>query len=41
VASGHRTDSKVRRIIRAIVKIDPNDPNNRYKIIYWNENVPN
>ncbi len=41
VASGHRADSKVRRIIRAIVKIDPNDPNNRYKIIYWNENVPN
>jgi len=40
-ATGHRTDSKVRRSIRAIVKIDPNDPNNRYKIIYWNENVPN
>jgi general secretion pathway protein K len=41
VASAHRGNSKVRRIIRAIVKIDPNDPNNRYKIIYWNENVPN
>jgi len=41
VASGRRTDSKARRTIRAIVKIDPNDPNNRYKIIYWNENVPN
>jgi general secretion pathway protein K len=39
MASGHRTDSKVRRTIRAIVKLDPNDPNSRYKIIYWNENI--
>jgi hypothetical protein len=41
MASGHRTDSKVRRTIRAIVKLDPNDPNSRYKIIYWNENISN
>jgi len=41
MATGRRAESKVRRTIRAIVKIDPNDANNRYKIIYWNENVPN
>ena len=39
-ASAHRTNSKVRRVIRAIVSLDPREAS-RYKIIYWNENVPN
>ncbi len=35
----HRENSKVRRVIRAVVNLDAQDPN-RYRIIYWNENVP-
>jgi general secretion pathway protein K len=36
--SAHRENSKVRRLIRAVVNIDPREPN-RHRIIYWNENV--
>ncbi len=39
-ASGHREGSKVRRIIRAVVILDGNQLT-RYRIVYWNENVPN
>ena len=38
-ASAHRENSKVRRVIRAVVNLDPRSPN-RYTIVYWNENVP-
>lgn len=38
-ASGRRDNSKVRRVIRAVVTLDSNETN-RYKVIYWNENVP-
>jgi general secretion pathway protein K len=37
----HRMKSKVQRAIRAVVSLlDPTQPT-RYKILYWNENVPN
>ena len=39
-ASGHREGSKVRRTIRAVVILDPGQFT-RYRIVYWNENVPN
>ncbi len=39
-AAAHRENSKVRRVIRAVVTVPTNDPT-RYRIIYWNENVPN
>ena len=39
-ATAHRTDSKVRRAIRAVVRLDPNEPD-KYRILYWNENVAN
>jgi len=39
-AYGHRQDSKVRRAIRAVVILDPSQFL-RYRIVYWNENVPN
>ncbi len=39
-AAGRRTGSKVQRVIRAVVSLDPRETN-RYKFIYWNENVPN
>lgn len=38
-ASAHATNSKVRRVIRCIVNIDP-VPNRLYRTLYWNENVP-
>lgn len=39
-AAAHRENSKVKRVIRAVVSFVGNTPN-RYRIIYWNENVPN
>jgi len=38
-ASAHATNSKVRRVIRCIVNIDPGS-NRQYRTLYWNENVP-
>jgi hypothetical protein len=38
-ASAHAPNSKVRRIIRAVINTDPS-PNKQYRILYWNENVP-
>jgi general secretion pathway protein K len=38
-ASAHRENSRVRRVIRTVISIDPRDPKG-YKVIYWNENVP-
>ncbi len=40
-ASAHRTDSKARRVIRAIVRINNPGSQEKYTILYWNENVPN
>lgn len=38
---GRMENSRVRRVIRTVVNLsDPRDPA-RYRIIYWNENVPN
>jgi len=39
-ATAHRENSKVQRAIRAVVSLDMREVN-QYKIIYWNENVPN
>lgn len=39
-ARAHRLNSKVNRAIRAVVTIDPREPD-RHKFLYWNENVPN
>jgi len=39
-AIGRRGDSRVRRVIRAVVSLDSREAK-RYKIFYWNENVPN
>jgi len=39
-ASGHRMGSKVQRLLRAIIALDPQEAL-RFRIIYWNENVPN
>ncbi len=38
-ASAHALNSKVRRVIRCIINIDP-VPNRQYRTLYWNENVP-
>ncbi len=40
-ASAHRENSKVKRVIRAVVSLS-RDPRSQdsYRIIYWNENVP-
>jgi general secretion pathway protein K len=38
-ASAHRGNSRVRRVIRTVLTIDPRDPKG-YKVLYWNENVP-
>jgi general secretion pathway protein K len=38
-ASAHPVDSKARRVIRAVVNIEP-VANRLYRILYWNENVP-
>jgi len=39
-ASAHRLNSRVRRVIRTTITLDPREPE-RYRIIYWNENIPN
>ena len=39
-AIGRRGDSRVRRVIRAVVSLDSREAK-RYRIFYWNENVPN
>ncbi|MGA2261880.1 MAG: type II secretion system protein GspK [Acidobacteriota bacterium] len=39
-ASAHRMDSKARRIVRAVVRINLNGQE-KYTVLYWNENVPN
>jgi len=39
-ASGHRQSSKVQRLIRAVIALDPQEIL-RFRIVYWNENVPN
>jgi len=39
-ALGRRMGSKVQRVIRAVVSLDPRE-SARYKFIYWNENVAN
>ena len=38
-AAAHATNSKVRRVIRCIVNIDPGSKS-LYRTLYWNENVP-
>ncbi|HYK89572.1 MAG TPA: hypothetical protein VE398_12425 [Acidobacteriota bacterium] len=39
-ATARRVNSKARRVIRAVVSLDGREAT-RYRIIYWNENVPN
>ena len=39
-ASAHRTNSKARRVIRAIIRLNPGGQE-KYTILYWNENIPN
>jgi general secretion pathway protein K len=39
-ASGHRESSKVKRLIRAVIVLDPQE-SLRFRVMYWNENVPN
>ncbi len=39
-AYGQREFSNVRRVIRSVVALDVREKN-RYRIFYWNENVPN
>jgi general secretion pathway protein K len=39
-AWARRENSKVQRAVRAVVSLDAREAN-QYKIIYWNENVPN
>jgi general secretion pathway protein K len=39
-ASAHRMDSKARRIIRAVIRLNPGGQQ-KYTILYWNENIPN
>lgn len=38
-ASAHRENSKALRVIRAVMMLEPREPNG-YRIVYWNENVP-
>ncbi len=38
-ASAHAANSKVRRVIRAVVRLEPAG-DKQYRILYWNENVP-
>lgn len=40
VASAHRMNSKARRVIRAVVRINNPGSQEKYTILYWNENVP-
>jgi general secretion pathway protein K len=37
-ASAHRENSKVQRVIRTVISLDPRD-RKQYRILYWNENV--
>jgi len=39
-ASAHMQGSKVQRVIRCVVSLDTREPN-WYRILYWNENIPN
>jgi general secretion pathway protein K len=39
-AAAHRKGSKVRRVIRTVLSLDASQAN-RYRVVYWNENVPN
>jgi general secretion pathway protein K len=39
-AAAHRKGSKVRRVIRTVLSLDARETS-RYRVIYWNENVPN
>lgn len=39
-ASAHRDNSKAVRIIRAVINLDLREIN-KYRCIYWNENIPN
>ncbi len=38
--SAHGNNSKVRRVIRTVISLEPGE-RNRYRTLYWNENVPN
>jgi general secretion pathway protein K len=38
-ASAHAANSNVRRVIRAVVKLEPGSKK-PYRILYWNENIP-
>lgn len=38
-ASGHRTGSNVRRVIRAVIRLTPGQ-SEIYRVLSWNENVP-
>lgn len=38
-ASAHRENSKVRRVIRTVIILDPGEKT-FYRTLYWNENVP-
>lgn len=37
-ASAHMENSKVQRVIRAVISLDPREKN-QYRALYWNENV--
>jgi general secretion pathway protein K len=39
-ASARAENSKVRRILRTVINIPPGNPNGDYRVMYWNENVP-
>ncbi len=39
-ASGRREGARARRVIRAVVRLEPSEPK-RFRILYWNENVAN
>ncbi len=39
-AAAHMENSKVKRVIRTTISLDQRE-SSRYKVIYWNENVPN
>ena len=38
-ASAHREGSKVKRVIRTVISIDPSQKT-QYRTLYWNENIP-
>ncbi len=39
-ASAHRENSKVVRVIRAVITLESQNDPGGYRVIYWNENVP-